>query len=58
MNGHDGHDGPVGIGGYFHQLHHAHFECNYCDSKVPLDWLVFGTVDYGSTFKSKQAKAQ
>jgi len=57
MNRHDGHDGPVGNGGYFHQMHRAHFECNYGDNKVPLGWL-FGTFDDGSTFKSKQAKAE
>merc|ERR1712154_217646 len=29
--GHDGYDSPIGggAGGYFHYLHHAHYECNY-----------------------------
>ena len=26
--GHDGFDKPAGSG-YYHYLHHAHFECNY-----------------------------
>jgi hypothetical protein len=26
--GHDGFDAPGG-GSYYHQLHHAHYECNY-----------------------------
>ena len=32
--GHDGFDAPGG-GSYYHQLHHAHFECNYGDSAFP-----------------------
>lgn len=39
--GHDGFNFP-GNGDYFHQLHHAHFDCNYGATHVPLDWL-FGT---------------
>jgi sterol desaturase/sphingolipid hydroxylase (fatty acid hydroxylase superfamily) len=47
--GHDGFDAPGG-GSYFHQLHHAHFECNYGDSAgIPLDW-IFGTFEDGSSF--------
>eukprot|EP00854_Cymbomonas_tetramitiformis_P008495 gene8495-10091_t len=39
--GHDGFQWP-GSGDYFHQLHHAHFDCNYGAVHVPLDkW--FGT---------------
>lgn len=37
--GHDGFDWP-GNGDYFHQLHHAHFDCNYGAQHVPMDyWL-------------------
>ena len=32
--GHSGFD-EFGGGSYFHQLHHAHFECNYGDSAFP-----------------------
>ena len=32
----------IGNGDYFHQLHHAHFDCNYGANIVPLDKL-FGT---------------
>lgn len=46
--GHDGHDAP-GTGDYFHQLHHAHFECNYGSAIIPLDWL-FGTFEDGSSY--------
>ena len=39
--GHDGFQWP-GSGDYFHQLHHAHFDCNYGAMHVPMDkW--FGT---------------
>jgi len=39
--GHDGFQWP-GSGDYFHQLHHAHFDCNYGAMHVPIDkW--FGT---------------
>ena len=57
--GHDGFDAPGGAS-YFHQLHHAHFECNYGDAAVPCDWL-FGTFEDGSRWAarkgSKKAKA-
>jgi len=37
--GHDGFQWP-GSGDYFHQLHHAHFECNYGAMHIPIDkWL-------------------
>ncbi|CAE8643181.1 unnamed protein product [Polarella glacialis] len=37
--GHDGFQMP-GNCDYFHQLHHAHFDCNYGASPVPIDkWL-------------------
>ena len=37
--GHDGFDWP-GNGDYFHQLNHAHFDCNYGAQHVPIDyWL-------------------
>ena len=39
--GHDGFQWP-GSGDYFHQLHHAHFDCNYGAMHFPIDkW--FGT---------------
>lgn len=45
--GHDGFDAPGG-GSYFHQLHHAYFECNYGDAAgIPMDWLM-GTFEDGS----------
>lgn len=39
--GHDGFQYPGG-GDYFHQLHHAHFDCNYGAEHVPID-RFFGT---------------
>jgi sterol desaturase/sphingolipid hydroxylase (fatty acid hydroxylase superfamily) len=37
--GHDGFQWP-GSGDYFHQLHHAHFDCNYGAMHVPMDkWM-------------------
>jgi len=37
--GHDGFQWP-GSGDYFHQLHHANFDCNYGAMHVPIDyWL-------------------
>ena len=53
--GHDGFDAPGG-GSYYHQLHHAHFECNYGDSAFPMDWLC-GTFEDGSKW-DKSAKAK
>eukprot|EP01006_Ploeotia_vitrea_P003359 TRINITY_DN112490_c0_g1_i1.p1 TRINITY_DN112490_c0_g1~~TRINITY_DN112490_c0_g1_i1.p1 ORF type:complete len:353 (-),score=27.71 TRINITY_DN112490_c0_g1_i1:143-1177(-) len=37
--GHDGFQWP-GSGDYFHQIHHAHFDCNYGASHVPIDKWV------------------
>ena len=54
--GHDGFDSPGG-GSYYHQLHHAHFECNYGDAAFPTDWL-FGTFEDGSRWASKKRKEQ
>ena len=53
--GHDGFD-ATGGGSYFHQLHHAHFECNYGDAAVPMDWL-FGTFEDGSKWSSEHKTA-
>jgi len=39
--GHDGFQWP-GSGDYFHQLHHANFDCNYGAMHVPMDYW-FGT---------------
>ena len=39
--GHDGFQWPGGAD-FFHQLHHWHFDCNYGNPQIPLDWL-FGT---------------
>ena len=44
--GHDGFDAPGG-GSYFHQLHHAKYECNYGDSAFPMDF-VCGTFYNGT----------
>ena len=53
--GHDGFDAPGG-GSYFHQLHHAHFECNYGDSAgIPWDW-IFGTFEDGSSYSKSSAE--
>eukprot|EP00927_Polykrikos_kofoidii_P034820 TRINITY_DN29455_c0_g1_i1.p1 TRINITY_DN29455_c0_g1~~TRINITY_DN29455_c0_g1_i1.p1 ORF type:complete len:536 (-),score=66.27 TRINITY_DN29455_c0_g1_i1:13-1620(-) len=53
--GHDGFDAPGG-GSYFHQLHHAHLECNYGDSNgIPFDW-IFGTFESGSSYSGSQQK--
>ena len=41
---------------YFHYLHHAHYDCNYGDTVMPLDW-VFGTFMDAPPAK-KGAKAQ
>eukprot|EP01084_Bolivina_argentea_P002568 4748_1 len=53
--GHDGYDSPIGggSGGYFHYLHHAHYECNYGTDMVPLDKL-FGCFEDGSKFRKKK----
>jgi len=44
--GHDGFDAPGGAS-YYHQLHHAHFECNYGSGEAPFDWL-FGCFEDGT----------
>ena len=54
--GHTGFD-AFGCGSYFHQLHHAHLNCNYGDSAVPLDW-IFGTFEDGSKFKVDQTEVK
>jgi len=51
--GHSGFDAPGG-GDYFHQLHHAHFECNYGGGGgIPFDW-IFGTFEDGSSYSSDE----
>jgi hypothetical protein len=52
--GHDGFDAPGG-GSYYHQLHHAHFECNYGDSAFPCDWL-FGTFEDGTRWSREHSQ--
>lgn len=48
--GHSGFDEDGG-GSYFHQLHHAHVQCNYGDNGgLPMDWLM-GTFEDGSKWK-------
>lgn len=55
--GHSGFDGP-GKGAYFHQLHHAHFECNYgSETGIPFDW-IFGTFEDGSSFADSEQTIQ
>ena len=49
--GHSGFD-AFGCGSYYHQLHHAHIDCNYGDGAAPLDW-VFGTFEDGAKYKYK-----
>jgi len=41
---HDGF-GPPSAGVYFHYLHHAHFDYNYGDMVVPLDYLCGSFLD-------------
>jgi hypothetical protein len=53
--GHDGFDAPGG-GSYYHQLHHAHFDCNYGDAAFPMDWIV-GSFKDGSEFDKKSKVA-
>jgi lathosterol oxidase len=50
--GHDGYGDP-GSGSFPHYLHHAHFEVNYGENLVPLDWF-FGSFHDGT---AKTAKA-
>ena len=49
----------AGGGSYYHQLHHAHYDCNYGDAAgIPMDWLM-GTFEDGSRWqKKKQVKDQ
>ena len=49
ISGHDGFDEPSG-GGYYHYLHHAHFECNY--GTAFMDQLL-GTFEDGSKYNKK-----
>ena len=49
---HDGFESPAG-GDYFHYLHHAHFECNYGSSSIPMDYW-FGTLETGQKYNKKQ----
>ena len=46
------------VGGFFHQLHHRYFECNYGNHEFPLDkW--FGTYHDGTeemTIKIRKRK--
>jgi sterol desaturase/sphingolipid hydroxylase (fatty acid hydroxylase superfamily) len=53
--GHDGFDAPGG-GSYYHQLHHAHFECNYGDAAVPMDYLL-GTFEDGTRWNKEHRTA-
>jgi len=53
--GHDGFDDPGGAS-YYHQLHHAHFECNYGDAAFPLDWL-FGCFEDGTSYQKSDKQA-
>jgi len=52
--GHSGFD-AFGCGSYYHQLHHAHSDCNYGDGALPLDWL-FGTFEDGRKYQYKYKK--
>ena len=45
------------VGGFFHQLHHRYFECNYGGPEFPLDkW--FGTLHDGTAAKTKEARTR
>jgi sterol desaturase/sphingolipid hydroxylase (fatty acid hydroxylase superfamily) len=54
IGGHDGFDQPGG-GSFIHYLHHAHFNCNYGTTMVPLDKL-FGTYEDGSKWAKHMDK--
>ena len=41
-------DKTIGLGGYFHYLHHKYFECNYSGAGMPVLDKVFGTLHDGS----------
>ncbi len=57
---HAGHEGIIlgnknvmPLGGFFHQLHHRHFDCNYGNLAIPFDrWL---NSMHGGTEESHQA---
>eukprot|EP01012_Entosiphon_sulcatum_P044419 TRINITY_DN59107_c0_g1_i1.p1 TRINITY_DN59107_c0_g1~~TRINITY_DN59107_c0_g1_i1.p1 ORF type:complete len:346 (-),score=30.65 TRINITY_DN59107_c0_g1_i1:110-1120(-) len=49
-----GHDG---LHGFFHWLHHAHFECNYGAPGIPFDRL-FGTFEDGSRWEATRVAAK
>ena len=51
LGGHDGFAEPGGDG-YFHFLHHKHFEVNYGSPTVPLDKL-FGSFSDGSKLQKQ-----
>ena len=42
---------------YNHYLHHKHFEVNYGDGLVPLDWL-FGTYHDGSDAAAERMRTR
>ncbi len=43
------------VGGFFHQLHHRHFECNYGGPEMPLDrW--FGSYHEGTADSTRQTR--
>lgn len=45
------------IGGFFHQLHHRYYECNYGNSEMPWDkWL--GSYHDGSPEKTEETRAR
>jgi len=45
------------VGGFFHQLHHRYYECNYGSPEIPFDkW--FGTFHDGSDSATKRTRAR
>eukprot|EP01051_Picozoa_sp_SAG22_P019656 SAG22_NODE_3699_length_1569_cov_1.721769_1_plen_355_part_00 len=56
IGGHDGFDQPGG-GSFIHYLHHAHFNCNYGTSMVPLDKL-FGCYEDGTNVGARARLAK
>ena len=58
-SGHSGYDAValngkprIGVGGFFHQLHHRYFECNYGNAEFPFDkW--FNTYHDGTDEATK-----
>jgi len=58
--GHSGFEGKLGkllsFGSYFHYLHHRLFECNYGQTKIPLDkW--FGIFEDGAQTQTEKNEA-